>query len=213
MVKRELSGRVHFKLNIEKGIINMKTLKEINEHLDKLIAEDNKVITNAEIELQKVNERIQNAKDRMVSAEESMNEKEYVKAKSDLATAKNAKEMYEKRVEKVSNVPLVTVDEYKTMINQLQALEDERQEEYKAKVKKLMHQIEEVCSEARESVNETNKVMDKLTYDVLKTTGLNEYQSQLHGVYHNWNRNNEPVIGSFYPAILSNTWLMKEEVK
>ena len=47
MVKRELSGRVHFKLNIEKGIINMKTLKEVNERLDKLIAEDNKVITNA----------------------------------------------------------------------------------------------------------------------------------------------------------------------
>ena len=45
---------VHFKLNIEKVIINMKTLKEINEHLDKLIAEDNKVINNAENELQKV---------------------------------------------------------------------------------------------------------------------------------------------------------------
>ena len=149
----------------------------------------------------------------MASAEESMNEKEYIKAKSDLATATNAKEMYEKRVEKVSNVPLVTVDEYKTMINQLQTLEDERQEEYKAKVKKLMHQIEEVCSEARESINETNKVMDKLTYDVLKTTGLSEYQRQLHGVYHNWNRNNEPEIGYLYNAVLSKTWLMKEEVK
>ena len=191
----------------------METLKEINAHLDKLIAEDIKVITNAENELQKVNERIQKAKDQMASAEESMNEKEYIKAKSDLATATNAKEMYEKRVEKVSNVPLVTVDEYKTMINQLQTLEDERQEEYKAKVKKLMHQIEEVCSEARESINETNKVMDKLTYDVLKTTGLSEYQRQLHGVYHNWNRNNEPEIGYLYNAILSKTWLMKEEVK
>lgn len=191
----------------------METLKEINAHLDKLIAEDIKVITNAENELQKVNERIQKAKDQMASAEESMNEKEYIKAKSDLATATNAKEMYEKRVEKVSNVPLVTVDEYKTMINQLQTLEDERQEEYKAKVKKLMHQIEEVCSEARESINETNKVMDKLTYDVLKTTGLSEYQRQLHGVYHNWNRNNEPEIGYLYNAVLSKTWLMKEEVK
>lgn len=190
----------------------MKTLKEINAHLDQLIAKDNEIILNAETELQKVDERIQNAKDRMVSAEESMNEKEYVKAKSDLATAKNAKEMYEKRVEKVSNVSLVTVDEYKTMINQLQALEDENQEDYKKKVRKLIHQIEDVCSEARESVNETNKVMDKLTYDVLKTTGLNEYQRQLHGVYHNWNRNNEPEIGLFYPAILTNTWLMKEEV-
>ena len=99
------------------------------------------------------------------------------------------------------------------MINQLQTLEDERQEEYKAKVKKLMHQIEEVCSEARESINETNKVMDKLTYDVLKTTGLSEYQRQLHGVYHNWNRNNEPEIGYLYNAVLSKTWLMKEEVK
>ena len=191
----------------------METLKEINAHLDKLIAEDIKVITNAENELQKVNERIQKAKDQMASAEESMNEKEYIKAKSDLATATNAKEMYEKRVEKVSNVPLVTVDEYKTMINQLQTLEDEQQEEYKAKVKKLMHQIEEVCSEARESINETNKVMDKLTYDVLKTTGLSEYQRQLHGVYHNWNRNNEPEIGYLYNAVLSKTWLMKEEVK
>ena len=180
----------------------METLKEINAHLDKLIAEDIKVITNAENELQKVNERIQKAKDQMASAEESMNEKEYIKAKSDLATATNAKEMYEKRVEKVSNVPLVTVDEYKTMINQLQTLEDERQEEYKAKVKKLMHQIEEVCSEARESINETNKVMDKLTYDVLKTTGLSEYQRQLHGVYHNWNRNNEPEIGYLYNTVL-----------
>ncbi|EMF48741.1 hypothetical protein [Streptococcus parauberis] len=112
----------------------MKTLKEINAHLDQLIAKDNEIILNAETELQKVDERIQNAKDRMVSAEESMNEKEYVKAKSDLATAKNAKEMYEKRVEKVSNVSLVTVDEYKTMINQLQALEDENQEDYKKKL-------------------------------------------------------------------------------
>ena len=191
----------------------METLKEINAHLDKLIAEDIKVITNAENELQKVKKKKKKAKDQMASAEESMNEKEYIKAKSDLATATNAKEMYEKRVEKVSNVPLVTVDEYKTMINQLQTLEDERQEEYKAKVKKLMHQIEEVCSEARESINETNKVMDKLTYDVLKTTGLSEYQRQLHGVYHNWNRNNEPEIGYLYNTVLSKTWLMKEEVK
>ena len=191
----------------------METLKEINAHLDKLIAEDIKVITNAENELQKVNERIQKAKDQMASAEESMNEKEYVKAKSDLATATNAKEMYIKRVDKVSNKPLITVDEYKKLNRKLQVLEDERQEEYKAKVKKLMHQIEEVCSEARESINETNKVMDKLTYDVLKTTGLSEYQRQLHGVYHNWNRNNEPEIGYLYNAVLSKTWLMKEEVK
>ena len=162
----------------------MKTLKEINEHLDKLIAEDNKVITNAENELQKVDERIQ-----------------------------NAKEMYEKRVEKVSNVPLVTVDEYKTMINQLQALEDERQEEYKAKVKKLMHQIEEVCTEARESVNETNKVMEKLANDVLKPSGLNQNQKELFGVYSYWDRKNRAEVGYFYNAILSNTWLMKEEVK
>ena len=191
----------------------MKTLKEINEHLDKLIAEDNKVITNAEIELQKVNERIQNAKDRMVSAEESMNEKEYVKAKSDLATATNAKEMYIKRVDKVSNKPLITVDEYKKLNRKLQVLEDERQEEYKAKVKKLMHQIEEVCSEARESVNETNKVMEKLANDVLKPSGLNQNQKELFGVYSYWDRKNRAEIGYFYNAILSNTWLMKEEVK
>ena len=191
----------------------MKTLKEINEHLDKLIAEDIKVITNAENELQKVNERIQKAKDQMASAEESMNEKEYVKAKSDLATATNAKEMYIKRVDKVSNKPLITVDEYKKLNRKLQVLEDERQEEYKAKVKKLMHQIEEVCSEARESVNETNKVMEKLANDVLKPSGLNQNQKELFGVYSYWDRKNRAEIGYFYNAILSNTWLMKEEVK
>ena len=187
----------------------METLKEINEHLDKLIAEDNKVITNAEIELQKVNERIQNAKDRMVSAEESMNEKEYVKAKSDLATATNAKEMYIKRVDKVSNKPLITVDEYKKLNRKLQVLEDERQEEYKQKVKKLMHQIEEVCTEARESVNETNKVMEKLANDVLKPSGLNQNQKELFGVYSYWDRKNRAEIGYFYNAILSKTWLME----
>ncbi|MGQ7457874.1 hypothetical protein ACTGU6_07715 [Streptococcus suis] len=191
----------------------MKTLKEINAHLDKLIAEDIKVINNAENELQKVNERIQKAKDQMASAEESMNEKEYVKAKSDLATATNAKEMYIKRVDKVSNKPLITVDEYKKLNSKLQALEDERQEEFKAKVKKLMHQIEEVCSEARESINETNEVMEKLANDVLKPTGLNQNKKETFGVYSYWDRKNGAEIGYFYNAILSNTWLMKEEVK
>ena len=191
----------------------METLKEINAHLDKLIAEDIKVITNAENELQKVNERIQKAKDQMASAEESMNEKEYVKAKSDLATATNAKEMYIKRVDKVSNKPLITVDEYKKLNSKLQALEDERQEEFKAKVKKLMHQIEEVCSEARESINETNEVMEKLANDVLKPTGLNQNKKETFGVYSYWDRKNGAKIGYFYNAILSNTWLMKEEVK
>ena len=191
----------------------METLKEINAHLDKLIAEDIKVITNAENELQKVNERIQKAKDQMASAEESMNEKEYVKAKSDLATATNAKEMYIKRVDKVSNKPLITVDEYKKLNSKLQALEDERQEEFKAKVKKLMHQIEEVCSEARESINETNEVMEKLANDVLKPTGLDQNKKETFGVYSYWDRKNGAEIGYFYNAILSNTWLMKEEVK
>ncbi|WP_203261538.1 hypothetical protein [Streptococcus uberis] len=191
----------------------MKTLKEINAHLDKLIAEDNKVVTNAENELQKVNDRIQNAKDRIASAEESMNEKEYVKAKSDLATATNAKEMYIKRVDKVSNKPLITVDEYKMLNSKLQALEDERQEEYKAKVRKLMHQIEEVCAEAMESINETNGVMEKLANDVLKQSGFNQNKKELFGVYSHWDRKNDGVIGYFYNAILSNTWLMKEEVK
>lgn len=191
----------------------MKTLKEINAHLDKLIAEDNKVVTNAENELQKVNDRIQNAKDRIASAEESMNEKEYVKAKSDLATATNAKEMYIKRVDKVSNKPLITVDEYKMLNSKLQALEDERQEEYKAKVRKLMHQIEEVCAEAMESINETNGVMEKLANDVLKQSGFNQNKKELFGVYSHWDRKNGGVIGYFYNAILSNTWLMKEEVK
>ncbi|WP_203264291.1 hypothetical protein [Streptococcus uberis] len=191
----------------------MKTLKEINAHLDKLIAEDNKVVTNAENELQKVNDRIQNAKDRIASAEESMNEKEYVKAKSDLATATNAKEMYIKRVDKVSNKSLITVDEYKMLNSKLQALEDERQEEYKAKVRKLMHQIEEVCAEAMESINETNGVMEKLANDVLKQSGFNQNKKELFGVYSHWDRKNDGVIGYFYNAILSNTWLMKEEVK
>lgn len=191
----------------------METLKEINAHLDKLIAEDNKVITNAENELQKVNERIQKAKDQMANAEESMNEKEYVKAKSDLATATNAKEMYIKRVDKVSNKPLITVDEYKKLNSKLQALEDERQEEFKAKVKKLMHQIEEVCSEARESINETNEVMEKLANDVLKPSGFNQNKKETFGVYSYWDRKNGAEIGYFYNAILSKTWLMKEEVK
>lgn len=187
----------------------MKTLKEINAHLDKLIAEDNKVVTNAENELQKVNDRIQNAKDRIASAEESMNEKEYVKAKSDLATATNAKEMYIKRVDKVSNKPLITVDEYKMLNSKLQALEDERQEEYKAKVRKLMHQIEEVCAEARESINETNEVMEKLAIDVLKPSGLNQNKNELFGVYRHWDRKNRAEIGHYYNAILSKTWLME----
>ncbi|QGH02922.1 hypothetical protein [Streptococcus dysgalactiae] len=191
----------------------METLKEINAHLDKLIAEDIKVITNAENELQKVNERIQKAKDQMASAEESMNEKEYVKAKSDLATATNAKEMYIKRVDKVSNKPLITVDEYKKLNSKLQALEDGRQEEFKSKVKKLMNQIEEVCSEARESINETNEVMEKLANDVLKPTGLDQNKKELFGVYSYWDRKNGAEIRYFYNAILSNTWLMKEEVK
>lgn len=41
MVKRELTGRVHFKLNIEKGIINMVELKEIKKQIDNVRNEYN----------------------------------------------------------------------------------------------------------------------------------------------------------------------------
>ena len=76
-----------------------------------------------------------------------------------------------------------------------------------------MHQIEEVCSEARESINETNEVMEKLANDVLKPTGLDQNKKETFGVYSYWDRKNRAEIGYFYNAILSKTWLMKEEVK
>ena len=65
MVKRELSGRVHFKLNIEKGIINMKTLNEIDKHFKELIAKDAKVKAEVEQQIEATNAEIEDANQRL----------------------------------------------------------------------------------------------------------------------------------------------------
>ena len=217
MVKRELTGRVAFKLNIEKGIINMKTLKEIDKHFKELIAKDAKVKSEVEKQIEETNEKIEDANQRLQVAEDKGNAQEYIEIKKEIEVLNLANEMNHNKLDKINNKPLIEKADFLPMVDEIEAIADAEQEKLLDEAKKVLLELKKVADKSSELIGQTNELYNLLFNDIVKDD--QSYKKTESGAMRWWDwpsysQNNKVFVYSYYDSHVKNTYMNPEkEVK
>ena len=97
----------------------MTTLQTIETKLNEMIEQNESSIKVTRQELEKSNQQILNAQTKMIQAQKEINASKYTEAKTELWTAEQTKEFYEKQLENLKYSPAISYDEYHGMIDEI----------------------------------------------------------------------------------------------
>lgn len=122
--------------------------------LDQLITEDEKAISAAA--------------ERMEAATAAGNLEEYRKAKSELAEVSDAKEMHEKRMIALSDLPLISEAEYNEDVLIIQAEVAAIEKESKQILKALSDKMKEESNLLSDCIILANGILERLQHDVFR---------------------------------------------
>ena len=212
MVKHELT-----KLNIEKGIINMETLKEIDKHFKELIAKDAKVKAEVEQQIEATNAEIEDAKQRLQVAEDKGNAQEYIDIKKEIEVLNLTNEMNHNKLNKVINKPLIEKDEFLPTLDQLESVADAEQEKLLDEAKKVLLELKKLADKSSEKIGETVKLYNVLFNDIVKDD--QSYKRTESGGVHwfdwpSYSQSNKVFVYSYYDSHVRKTYMNPEkEVK
>ena len=217
MVKRELSGRVHFKLNIEKGIINMETLKEIDKHFKELIAKDAKVKSEVEQQIEATNAEIEDANQRLQVAEDKGNAQEYINIKKEIEVLNLTNEMNYNKLDKVINKPLIEKADFLPMLDKIEEIADAEQEKLLDEAKEVLLELKKLADKSSKMIGETVELYDVLFKDIVKDD--QSYKQTESGGVHwfdwpSYSQSNKVFVYSYYDSHVRKTYMNPEkEVK
>ena len=98
-----------------------RTVKEIFQELENMENDNAKLIKKRQEELEAIGPTIEKAKQDIVEAKKKVDAEAYNKAKTELWTAGNTKELLEEELEKLQNNPLVSKKEYHKLAKEITA--------------------------------------------------------------------------------------------
>lgn len=124
---------------------------------DKELIEIKKRITETEAKIK----RCEITKD---EAEEKLDGDAYAKAKQELLALNTSKEMYERRFEKLDEIPLVSRKEYDEIIKDVKKLADKANDEIKEKAKTLLPKFKELSIETININERTQKLLNLIEH-------------------------------------------------
>lgn len=195
----------------------METLKEINAHLDKLIAEDAKVKAEVEQQIETTNAEIEDAKQRLQVAEDKGNAQEYIDIKKEIEVLNLTNEMNYNKLDKVINKPLIEKADFLPMLDKIEEIADAEQEKLLDEAKKVLLELKKLADKSSEKIGETVKLYDVLFNDIVKND--QSYKKTESGGVHwfdwpSYSQNNKVFVYSYYDTHVKKTYLNPEkEVK
>ncbi|WP_314085722.1 hypothetical protein [Pseudolactococcus chungangensis] len=149
----------------------MKAFEEIETKLlalkDKKISEIEKYQSNIE----SAEHALKIANEKLETAEEKADFVAYDKAKGDIWTARHAIEMYQKKIDKIKNTPLLNSAERDEVQKEVLKIADINRAEQFQKAKELLDKIKSISDSSIELKNNTN--------DILKQIGARSYTKDM----------------------------------
>ena len=159
----------------------METLQTIETKINKLIEQNHNEITESEEELTKTEQVILEAQTEILKAQREINAQKYTEAKTKLWTAEQTKELYEKQLEKISNQPVISYEEYHEMISEITKLANKEQEEFYTKACEKIKEVVAIANNALEQANKTDQLLKKIESQLTKNS--ESYKKTKTGAY------------------------------
>lgn len=160
---------------------NMETLQTIETKVTKLIEQNQKDITEAEEELTKTEQVILEAQAELLQAQREINAQKYTEAKTKLWTAEQTKEFYEKQLEKLSDHPVISYEEYHEIISEITKLANKEQEDYYKQACEKLKEVVVIADIAVEKANKADQLLKKIEGQLTKNS--ESYKKNKTGAY------------------------------
>lgn len=180
---------------------NLKTQYE--ENLQRLHREIQNQVNDKKAEIEEIKKKLEEIganiliyKEKMDKAENELNADEYSEAKKELEKQNILKEMYQKRLNRLENAPIVDRTEYDAMISKAEAVADKINEELIDEARKLLpQQFKPLADKAIEVGNLANEILLMIekelgnNYEGYKmTVGGGMDSSRMNGLRYNYHR-------------------------
>lgn len=159
----------------------METLQTIETKIDILIEQNKKENMQAEEELTKTEQVILEAQAELLQAQREINAQKYTEAKTKLWTAEQTKELYEKQLEKLSNQPVISYEEYHEIISEITKLANKEQEDCYTQACEKLKEVVAIANIALEKANKTDKLLKKIEGQLTKNS--ESYKKNKTGAY------------------------------
>ncbi len=155
-----------------------RTVKEIFQELKTMEDENAQLIKQRQEELEAILPTIEEAKQAIVKAKKKVDIEAYNKAKTDLWTAENAKELLEEELEKLQNNPLVSKEEYHRLAKDITVAAESVNAEILDKITKYFPEFEKLKEDFTRNIEDANKALSKLEHTIGKNTESYKYDDQ-----------------------------------
>lgn len=146
----------------------MKSLNEIEEFLIEKVAGNKKKIEEYTKKIQEVEQAAQKADADLTTAEVDVDVETYKKAKDSIWSAKHAKELYLKQIDKLMSEPLITQKEYQQYLADITNITKETHEEQNDRAAGLISELKDISEESRQTDLKANKLLNVLQREVFK---------------------------------------------
>ena len=160
---------------------NMETLQTIETKVTKLIEQNQRDITEAEEELTKTGQVILEAQAELLQAQREINAQKYTEAKTELWTAEQTKELYEKQLETISNQPVISYEEYHEIIGDITKLANKEQEDCYTQACEKLKEVVAIANIALEKANKADQLLKKIEGQLTKNS--ESYKKNKTGAY------------------------------
>lgn len=140
----------------------MRTLNEIEELLNEKREINTKEIQDFEAKKEQATQAIQRANDNLIAAESDADIESYQKAKDVLWSAKNAIELYDKQIENLMSIPLISKEEYNQLVHEVERSADAIHSEQVERVVELIAEIREISKESNKTTTQANDLLQLL---------------------------------------------------
>lgn len=146
----------------------MKTLNDIVKQFDEILLNYSNDTEKINSEISKIDDEIAATKVKLDQAEKDINRAEFEKASSELLTAERTKAMFEDRLSKLANMPLISKNEYLNHIKLIKSIGDNEQQKILDEAKELLQKLKKLSDKSGKLIGETQKVLDTLHFEIAK---------------------------------------------
>lgn len=146
----------------------MKEFNELEKYLSGIASDSSKKIEECKTNIQNADAAIEKANTSLTEAKEKVDYAAYSKAQENIRAANYAKELYSSQIDKLINAPLISEEEYKSLIMDIAQAANMAHDELNNEASKLVDKVK-LLSDQSEAVNErTNNLLGLLQYGVYK---------------------------------------------
>ncbi|MFM9350231.1 hypothetical protein ACFKP6_06975 [Streptococcus uberis] len=192
----------------------MKTLNEFDKHFKDLIAKDATEKSEVEKNIAEVNEKLEEANKRLSAAEESGDYQEYINVKKEIENLTIFNEMNNKKLDKVTNKPLLERAEFLTTLKEIEKAADAEQEKLKEKAYELLLELKKIADKSSDLALKTDDLCKVLCLDIIKGEESYKYDSNGAMRFFYWPdypRVNKTFVYGFYDMHVKNTIMDPEK--